>query len=235
MTSPGQNPPPQAAPASPRGNGLGVAALVLGIISLALCWIPLINIMFIICGIIGMILGGVGAFVSHRVMSIVGAGLGLAGVILAILVNTVFIDDLDDAVNEPPPTVEQQYETQSADDADTKQESTENEEAEQEIAEIGQTVHAGDFSFTVTDVSHASSVADQFGKSAQGEYTILHLTITNTGDESVMVRDGNQTIVDTEGKRYDPAWAANMYLNQDVFLHDINPGNTVEGQMAFDM
>lgn len=74
-----------------RPKGLAVTALVLGIVSLALCWIPVLNIFFgIITGTIGAVFGVIGLVKSHRGMAIAGLVTALLGLIFAILVNTAF-------------------------------------------------------------------------------------------------------------------------------------------------
>lgn len=81
-------PTPPAPPAKkPKGRGLAVAALVLGIVSLAFSWLPIVNIVGIIVGVVGIVLGIVGIFISHRVMAIIGAALALLGIIVAVNIN----------------------------------------------------------------------------------------------------------------------------------------------------
>lgn len=225
-------------PTKQKGSGLGIAALVLGIVSLALCWVPVVNILFIICGIVGVVLGIIGIFVSHRVMSIVGAGLGLLGIILAIVVNNAFTNEVNNAVNGSTPTVQQPADNNAAPAAPQPADNGSGDDAKQPVAKIGQTVHSGDFDFTVTNVSHAKSVGGQFGKTAQGEYVVLDVTIKNTGDDTVTFDDGSQKLVDSAGKRYSADSAADFYANQNntgVLFNDINPGNAVNGKLLFDM
>ena len=62
---------------------MGVVSLVFGIISIVLCWIPAINWIGIILGIIGIVLGAVakkkgqGTGTAGMVLSIVGTVLSL--------------------------------------------------------------------------------------------------------------------------------------------------------------
>lgn len=102
---------------------------------------------------------------------------------------------------------------------------------------IGQPVRDGKFQFTVTKVTHAKHVGGQFGDTAQGRYTILHLIVKNIGSESQTLDDSAQFVFDQHGRKYDASSAADLDLNSGggVFLNDINPGNTVRGLIAFDM
>ena len=111
-------------------------------------------------------------------------------------------------------------------------------------AGIGSPVRDGKFQFTITKVTHAKSVGDiaaGLGDTAQGKYTILHVTVTNISGQSQTLDDSAQYIYDSSGRKYDASTSADLDLNSgsngqnSVFLNDINPGNTVRGEIAFDM
>lgn len=107
-------------------------------------------------------------------------------------------------------------------------------------AGIGTTVKDGKFEFTITKVTHAKSVGDTeygLGDTAQGQYTILHVTVKNIGTEAQTLDDSVQYVYDAHGNKYDASSAADIDLNNggNVFLNQINPGNTVHGKIAFDM
>lgn len=74
----------EAAPVAPPSpglpKGLAVGALVLGIVALLVCWIPFVNVVSVVLGLVALVLGAVAI---GRVRKGVGAGrgLGLAGVI----------------------------------------------------------------------------------------------------------------------------------------------------------
>jgi len=109
------------------------------------------------------------------------------------------------------------------------------------VAKIGTPVRDGKFQFTITSVSHAKSVgdtADGFGDTAQGKYTILHVTVTNISSQPQTLFDSNQYVFDASGRKYDVSTSADMDINgasDSVLFNDINPGNTVRGELAFDM
>ena len=112
-----------------------------------------------------------------------------------------------------------------------------------QVAKIGSPVRDGKFQFTITSVSYAKSVgdtADGFGDTAQGKYMILHVTVTNIGSQPQTLDDSSQYVYDASGRKYDASTSADMDLNSasgsdSVFLNEINPGNTVRGELAFDM
>ena len=67
-----------------------------------------------------------------------------------------------------------------------------------QVAKIGTPVRDGKFQFTITSVSHAKSVgdtADGFGDTAQGKYTILHVTVTNIGSQPQTLDDSSQYVL----------------------------------------
>jgi hypothetical protein len=110
-------------------------------------------------------------------------------------------------------------------------------------ARLGSPVRDGKFAFTVTSVSHAKTVGDTqygMGDTAQGEFTILHLAVTNIGNQSQTLDDSSQYVYDSSGKKYNASSNADIDLagsngQNNTWFQDINPGNTVRGEIAFDM
>ena len=108
---------------------------------------------------------------------------------------------------------------------------------------IGTKVRDGQFEFVVIRVAHAKSVgATQFwlGDTAQGEYLIVSLKVTNIGSQSQTLDGSAQHVYDSAGREYDASSAADIDLagvngRNSTWLDDINPGNTVYGKVAFDM
>ena len=64
-------------------NGLAIAALVCGIIALLLSWIPVINFLSFILGLIAIVLGGVGIAKAKDGRG--GKGLAIAGLVTGLL------------------------------------------------------------------------------------------------------------------------------------------------------
>lgn len=112
-----------------------------------------------------------------------------------------------------------------------------------QAAKIGSPVRDGKFQFTIASVSQAKSVGDTaagLGDTAQGEYTILHVSVANIGSQPQTLDDSSQYVYDAAGRKYDVSTSADIDLNSasgsnSVFLNGINPGNTVNGELAFDM
>jgi hypothetical protein len=85
---------------------------------------------------------------------------------------------------------------------------------------IGANVRDGKFQFTITRISHAKAVGDSSGLSqtAQGEYTILHVTVTNIGSVAQTLGDSAQFVYDSRGRHFTADSTADLYISgNDVF------------------
>ena len=102
---------------------------------------------------------------------------------------------------------------------------------------IGQPVTDGKFQFTVTKVERdVASVGDQYlGEKAQGAYTLVYVTVKNTGTEQQMLDSNGQKAYDAKGIGYEADSGAAIYVKDNkTFLEQINPGNQVNAVLVFD-
>jgi hypothetical protein len=78
--------------APPRGNGAAVASLVCGIIALVLSWIPFINVLALILGVVAVVTGIIGLrrtrepAVGGKGLAVAGLTTGIVGALLAVWV-----------------------------------------------------------------------------------------------------------------------------------------------------
>jgi hypothetical protein len=104
---------------------------------------------------------------------------------------------------------------------------------------LNQPARDGKFEFTVTGVQCgvASVGSDAFGKKAQGQYCKVNVAVRNIGNEARTFSASNVYAYNTAGQKYDADGAATLYLGEDArsFLEDINPGNSVNGVVLFDI
>jgi hypothetical protein len=108
---------------------------------------------------------------------------------------------------------------------------------------IGDKVRDGKFQFVITKVTHAKSVGDTslgLGDTAQGEFVVLHITVTNISNQPQTLDDSSQYVYDGHGRKYDASGSADIDMSgangtNSTWLDDINPGNTVHGRIAFDL
>lgn len=103
---------------------------------------------------------------------------------------------------------------------------------------IGDKARDGKFSFVVRSVRCGiKSVGDSYlGKKAQGQFCRLALSITNIGDEPQSMFADNQYAFDSKGRRFTADSEAAVYDDSSRLLfEDINPGNTLKGNVYFDI
>ncbi|HET8595317.1 MAG TPA: DUF4352 domain-containing protein [Intrasporangium sp.] len=103
---------------------------------------------------------------------------------------------------------------------------------------VGMAVHDGKFEFTVTKVeTGVKRVGPDFlAQKAQGQFVLVHLNVTNIGDEPQTLIDSEQKVRDAAGRQFSTDSGAALVIDgNDVFFNKINPGNTVRGVLVYDM
>jgi hypothetical protein len=84
-----QQPPPYTAATS--GNGLGIAGGVCGIVAVVLCWIPFVDYVSVVLGVLAIIFGALGLRNANahggggRGLAITGIVTGIVAVVISIL------------------------------------------------------------------------------------------------------------------------------------------------------
>jgi hypothetical protein len=204
-------------PAPPQ-NGFGTAAFVLGLLGLLFSFIPIIGIVAWPLVILALVFGAIGLAkasggrATNRGLSIAGLICALLGLMICILYAAAFTATVSSA---PTPAVSTG------------------------LAGIGTEVRDGAFAFTVTKVDTGLRTLGQgaLRSEAQGSYVLVHVTVRNVGAESELFTDSDQTLLDAQGREFTADTAAAM-LNlpdSEAFLTTINPGNSVDGVLAFDV
>lgn len=104
---------------------------------------------------------------------------------------------------------------------------------------IGDTVEDGVFAFTVTKVEKGvPEIGEGFlATRAQGQYVLVHLTVKNIGDRAQGFSGAEQKLIDAAGREFDADLGAAALAVQDAnsLFENINPGNTVNGVLVFDV
>lgn len=100
-------------------------------------------------------------------------------------------------------------------------------------------VRDGKFEFTVTKVEPGKTqIGDQYvGEKAQGQFVLVTVTVKNIGDEPQTLIDSEQKLIDGSGRQYTSNSMAALLLpgNEDAFITDINPGNSIKAVLVYDM
>lgn len=107
------------------------------------------------------------------------------------------------------------------------------------LAKIGQPARDGKFEFTVNkQTCGVNSVGDQYvNKTAQGQYCVLNITVKNIGNEAQTFDSSNEYVYDASNNKLSADGTASSYDNSgdEAFLNEINPGNSVTGNVVFDV
>ncbi|MEV6067427.1 DUF4352 domain-containing protein [Nocardia sp. NPDC052001] len=119
----------------------------------------------------------------------------------------------------------------------TAHEVSKSEDKRTSAAAAGSEVRDGKFAFIVTSVDPAvAALGDNeiLRKTAQGEYVVVHVDITNTGDKAQSYFGDNQKLIDDQGKQYSNDTAAELAVNTSLTA-EINPGNKLSVSIPFDV
>lgn len=105
---------------------------------------------------------------------------------------------------------------------------------------VGEAARDGKFEFTVKSIEcgKPSVGTNQYlTKTAQGQYCLLNVSVKNIGDEKQSLFSANQKLLDAANKEYSADDTATLYAapQGSSWYSDINPGNSVEGQIVFDV
>lgn len=231
---PGYYPPPPP----PPQNGFGTAAFVLGLLGLLFSFIPIIGIIAWPLVLLALIFAALGLsrVRAHRATN---KGLTIAGLVCAVIglgICILYAALFTAAVSSVPstaPRVPATYEAAPAPNSPAEP------EAAVTAASIGDEVQDGSLAFTVTNVeSGAQALGESFLRTeAQGMYVLVHVTVRNVGSESVTFMGANQTLLDTQGREFtaDSSAALINVPDSESFFTPINPGNSVDGVLVFDV
>jgi hypothetical protein len=103
---------------------------------------------------------------------------------------------------------------------------------------IGQPAADGDFSFVVqgVDCGLTELGGRHFGTTAMGQFCVVSLTVTNISNSAQTFDDDDTTLLNAEGQRFSADSGAALYLDDSSsFYEEINPGNTLNSKVVFDV
>jgi hypothetical protein len=107
-------------------------------------------------------------------------------------------------------------------------------------AGLNESVRDGSFEFTVKSVTCGKDTVgetDGLNKTAQGQFCEVSLTVKNIKNEPQTFDGSFQKAIGTNGATYGNDGEAEIYANSEnqTFLNKINPGNSTEGLLVFDI
>ncbi|WP_193103928.1 TM2 domain-containing protein [Brachybacterium sp. FME24] len=120
----------------------------------------------------------------------------------------------DDAVEEEP--------------AEAPADEAPKEEAPVEESELG---------LEITEVERTSQIGDQYlASDAQGEYVVVGYTFTNNSDEAIDLTSSEMMLLGADGTEFAESTDGVMaYPDQYAVFETINPGNTFQGVVVYDI
>ena len=107
-------------------------------------------------------------------------------------------------------------------------------------AKIGTPVRDGKFEFTVTKMRCGvpSVGTEGLEQAAQGQFCLVSLKVTNIGDKPQTLDASSQYGYDARGRKLNADSGAGILANPaggGAFLNDINPGNSANAVVVFDL
>lgn len=116
-----------------------------------------------------------------------------------------------------------------------------NRASEMKTAKIGEAARDGKFEFIVNGIEcgRPNVGSDFLTKSAQGQYCLLRVNVKNIGNEKQSLFSSNQKLLDASNREYSADDQATLYASPQgstaSWFNDINPGNSVDGVIVFDV
>lgn len=107
--------------------------------------------------------------------------------------------------------------------------------ADQPAVAVGQPVTAGDAQWVVTEARQATQLTAEFADPEQGTFVIVNFDFTNNGSEAVTLDTASLTLIDSQGRESQADPDKFQYIPEDrnIFLNNVNPGVTDQGQAIF--
>ena len=103
---------------------------------------------------------------------------------------------------------------------------------------LGQPAADGDFSFVVSgvDCSLTRIGNEHFGTDAQGQFCVVSVAVTNIGDAAQSFFGDNAVLFNAQGQEFSADTEAAIYLeDSSSIFEEINPGNTLNSKVVFDV
>ena len=108
------------------------------------------------------------------------------------------------------------------------------------VAKINEPARDGKFEFTVKSVSCGKTAIgpnEYMTKNAQGQFCEVSLSVKNIGNEAQQFYSQDQFLYNASDQKFSADGQATMYTspNGDAWINQINPGNSMEGILVFDL
>ncbi len=239
-------PPPVGPPTppAPKGAGLAIASMVLGIIALLLSWIPIINYLAAVLALIGLGLG-IPALIRARRGTHGGKGLAITGLVTSIfalvlvgVTQMLFVAAIDGAIAEAESAVSAGAPApESAEPAPVEAPPADTGTA---AVPLGTPAPVGDYQVSVDSVeldgNATAAAGNEFNEPPAGQYVVVTLTATYQGTtEGTPGMDLTAVYNGTDSRQYND-YECLAVLPQDAMnAPTLNPGGTATFQFCMDV
>jgi hypothetical protein len=105
---------------------------------------------------------------------------------------------------------------------------------------LNEAARDGKFEFVVKGVECGKTTIgtnEYLKKDAQGQFCLMTVSVKNIGNEAQGFFGSNQKLLNAQNQQYAADDAAGVYVDQNysTLFSNINPGNSVEGVVVFDI
>lgn len=244
-------------PPSTPGKGLAIAALVLAILALLVCWIPFLNVVAFPLAIVAVGLGipallkGIKARNISKPLSIAALSVAAVSIIAAIVVNTVVVDSLKDAglwESEVGTETFTEIEDYSDELSEAEKEDFSYQYSDSYISEIvaepanaaGDEVTVGDYTVTLVELDRDAAAEVQERDPAAGapdyNYVIARFSAVynGTGDGRPWL-DLPPELIGTDSRIYTVMGCSSSLGQRTVDQDLLSKGDTVTVEGCFDV
>lgn len=117
---------------------------------------------------------------------------------------------------------------------------TKSEDKSASSVKLNEAARDGKFEFVVKSVECGKTTigTNQYlTKNAQGQFCLMTVSVKNIGNEAQGFFGSNQKLLNAQSQQYAADDAAGVYVDQNysTLFSNINPGNSVEGVVVFDI
>ena len=100
---------------------------------------------------------------------------------------------------------------------------------------LGQAAKAGDVQWIVTNARQATELKSAFGDAKQGNFVIIDFDFTNGTKDAATLDSSSLTLTDNQGRNFEADTDTYEYVDpsKDIFLDQVNPGVTKQGETIF--
>jgi hypothetical protein len=228
-----------------KGAGLAIASMVLGIIALLLSWVPIVNNLAAVLGVIGLGLG-IPALLRARRGTHGGKGVAITGLVtsavaIALVIATqafysAVIDEVERSIDEELNSAPSDTATSDLAEPATGEETA----PTAEVVPLGVPAQIADYQVTVDavelDANASVAAATELNEAPAGQYVIAQLTVTYTGSEEGMPGwDLTSVFHGTDARQYSDADCMAVLADDALDAPTLNPGGTDTFQFCMDV